>query len=151
MRILQNLENSGSVWDVSISSVTTVFLPGTYSVGGPSGMTLTISKGVSSSVTGTISASVTAQAGVIFASASTTLGVSLALSQTVTDSVGGSMVVPSNVASGYLTLGSVGRSFTATATQYNNNCVVIAGPYTGPVTGASTVYYVQPSWLPFTP
>jgi hypothetical protein len=138
-----------SNWDVSITNVSRVYVPGTYQVSGSAGVELELAVGWDTTVTGTISAEATMEAGVIFAKASTTVGVSLALSRTMTNSVSMTATVPANVPEAYMELGAEGRSFSYVATRYNSNCVVIEQK-SGPATGATMRLYGYLSWVGFT-
>jgi hypothetical protein len=137
-----------SNWDVGITNVSRVYVPGTFRVGGSPGALITIAVGFDTTVTGTISAEATVEAGVIFAKASTTVGMSLALSRTMTNSASVSATAPADATAPYIELGAEGRSFSYVATRYNSNCVVIEQK-SGPATGATTTLYGYLSWVGF--
>jgi hypothetical protein len=98
--------------------------PNSSVTGGP-GVTLSISTSTNFTVTGTVSTSATATAGVILAQASVTAGVSLAVSKSGTTTNSGAWTVPSNYQVGRLAIGSY--KYSGTVTQYleNSSCTLI--------------------------
>lgn len=105
------------------------------SVSGDGGITLSLSRSKTYTVTGTISGSTSAEAGVIFAKASATVGASVALSHSSTITSGGTWTVPSNWAGGRLTAGSMKYGGGWKKFQELPNCSLVlnkSGTWNGP-------------------
>ncbi|NYE93988.1 hypothetical protein FHU41_000209 [Psychromicrobium silvestre] len=137
---------SSSNVDIAISQVARHYVKGSYRLAGSPGAHLTIAAGTTSTITGTITLSTTVEAGAIFAKASVSAGVSLALSKATTVTYSVSATIPSQ--GGYIELGADGRSFAWTATRYNNNCVV-SSHQVGSAVGATSTPYGYLSWVGF--
>jgi len=73
---------------------------------GSSGVTLSITKGVSKTIGGSLTGTSSAEAGAIFAKASVSLAISVEYSRTTTTTFGGSWTVPDNQDTGWLEVGT---------------------------------------------
>lgn len=84
---------------------------------GKSGGTLTISKGTTQTWSGSITGTTTAEAGVIFAKASASVGITISSSRTQSLTVGYSWTVPSTQSTGWIEAGN--RGYNVKYTKYN--------------------------------
>ncbi|MDR1213126.1 MAG: hypothetical protein LBK54_03410 [Propionibacteriaceae bacterium] len=134
-----------SKWDITITNMQQVYIPGGNRASGDPGLTISVSGEVSITATGTISPALTIQTDAIFARASAQAEISLALTQTIKQEISASATVPDGVQYGYAELGLSGRSFSATITRYNRNCVAIER-YSGSAIGASPIPHFYLSW-----
>lgn len=138
-------ECSGNGPDISVSNVSTVYVPGDFRAYGDGGAVLTISAGQSSTVNADISVSGTVTADAVVASASQTICVSLGVSQTVSQDASGSYTVPDGLTGQYIELGAAGRAFDWTATTYNSNCVETDSQSSSSVAPSGSPYFYK-SW-----
>lgn len=90
---------------------------------GASGGTLTISAGKQTTVSGSLQGTASAEAGVIFAKASASVGISIGLSKTVTVTNSYSWKVPASQSVGWIELGSAGYQITWSKGYYSTPCV----------------------------
>lgn len=106
-----------------VSGAKTVFVPDPGKrVYGATGVTLSITAAKGTSWTGTVSASGTAEIGLIVASAKETYGGSYSWGKTTTVTLGGTWKVPSSQKTGWLALGSQGSHMNWITTQTQPNC-----------------------------
>jgi hypothetical protein len=89
---------------------------------GQAGGTLSISRGTTKTISGTLQTTVSADAGVIFASVSTTVGISVGLSKSVTTTAGYTWQVPSSQSVGWVEMGSHGYQISWRYGSYNSSC-----------------------------
>lgn len=89
---------------------------------GASGGVLSISRGKTVTVTGSLTTTATAEAGVIFAQASASVGVSVGLSKAVTTTVGYTWAVPKTQPEGWVEMGSHGYTVDWTFGHYVSPC-----------------------------
>lgn len=102
---------------------------------GQKGVTLGIAKGTSWTIGGSVTGTVKAEAGVIFAKAETSLAITVSLSRTTTTTFSGSWTVPKSQSVGWLEVGTnQGYSFKWTKYHYNAPCTkVVEGSGTAKV------------------
>ncbi|WP_029146015.1 hypothetical protein [Microbacterium luticocti] len=91
-------------------------------VTGPGGTTISISRGAGTTFSVDVSASATAEAGVIFAKASATLGISVSNTWTSNTTYRDSWAIPKSYSRGYLAIGNPKYRITATVTYQSPNC-----------------------------
>lgn len=137
------LNVAGSCQTVEIINVGKAYVAGDKRFHGSPGANLTLSRGESSTVTGTMSVSTEVEAGVIFASASVQIGVSLSLSKTTSIDYSVSATVPAE--GGYIELGAQGISFDWVVTKYSYGVPIKA--LTGTAVGATPDPYAYLSWV----
>lgn len=90
---------------------------------GQRGVTLSISKGVSKTIGGSVTGTASAEAGVIFAKASASLSISVEVSRTTTTTFGASWKVPKKQAVGWLKVGTRnGHTFKWQRYHYASPC-----------------------------
>lgn len=108
--------------EISISNKKKIYMASKGSrVYGDRGVTLSISKGVSHTISGQITGTVSVEAGVLFAKASASLAVTVGASVTTTTNIGGSWKVTQKV--GWLEVGTLhGYSFSWTKFHYRAPC-----------------------------
>jgi hypothetical protein len=93
---------------------------------GQSGVTLSISKGVSKTIGGSVTGTGSAEAGVIFAKASVSLAISVQYSRTTTTTFGASWTVPKSQPTGWLEVGTNnGYTFRWKRYHYRSPCTVV--------------------------
>jgi hypothetical protein len=111
---------------------------------GQRGVTLSISKGVSKTIGGSVTGTGTAEAGLIFAKASASLSISVEVSRTTTTTFGASWKVPKSQDVGWLEVGTRnGHTFTWERYHYASPCnkvVDASGRGRGPTRNASLMF-----------
>jgi hypothetical protein len=101
--------SSGTIYTLTKTSEAYRAPSASLRVYGDPGTTVSISRGTTNTITGSISTVSEAEAGVIFAKASVSLGISVAKSKSVTTTVGGSYKIPGSASKrGWIELGSMG-------------------------------------------
>jgi len=93
---------------------------------GSGGGTITIEKGESVETGGSLSATTTAEAGVVFAKASVSVGVTISKSWSTSLSKSYSWTVPSARTSGWIEMGSVGYKITYERGHYKSPCTWVS-------------------------
>ncbi|WP_299955380.1 hypothetical protein [uncultured Modestobacter sp.] len=94
---------------------------GAYRAYGQGGGTITITKGQTTTTTGTLQTTASVEAGVIFSKVSASVGVSVALSKAVTTTAGYSWTVP-GTGQGWVEMGSYGYQIHWEKGHYNSPC-----------------------------
>ncbi|MBB5866813.1 hypothetical protein F4553_000192 [Allocatelliglobosispora scoriae] len=89
---------------------------------GQAGGTLSISQGQSTTVSGSLQTTVSADAGVVFAKVGTSVGVTVGLSSQVTTTIGYTWTVPSNQSTGWIEMGSHGYQISWYKGYYISPC-----------------------------
>ena len=111
---------------------------------GDSGITLSISKGVSKTIGGSVTGTASAEAGVIFAKASASLAISVQGSRTTTTTFSGTWTVPKSQKTGWLEVGTYdGYTFKWSRYHYASPCrkvVDAKGTGKGPTRSASLAF-----------
>ena len=111
---------------------------------GQSGVTLSISKGVSKTIGGSLTGTSAAEAGAIFAKASVSLAISVQYSRTTTTTFGGSWTVPKNQSTGWLEVGTKGGyTFKWKRYHYRTPCTKVVdghGTARGPKKSAALMF-----------
>jgi hypothetical protein len=121
-----------------LTSQSAQFVPNTATrVYGQSGGTLSIQKGTTTTVSGSLQTTVSADAGVIFAQVSTSVGITVGLSKAVTTTVGYSWAVPSSQPTGWLEMGAHGYQISWKYGSYNSHCQFVT-TRTGSLSGVSS-------------
>lgn len=98
---------------------------GAYRAYGQGGGTITVSKGKTVTLSGTLQSTVSADAGVIFAKVSASVGVSVGLSKAVTATSSYSYAVPAGVSQGWVEMGSHGYQIHWEKGHYASPCTWI--------------------------
>ncbi len=88
--------------------------------------TITVSKGTTKTVSGSLQTTVSADAGVIFAKVSTSVGISVGLSKAVTTNSSYSWTVPKSEGTGYVEMGSHGYRISWRYGSYSAGCQFVA-------------------------
>jgi hypothetical protein len=111
---------------------------------GQSGVTLSISKGVSKTIGGSVTGTGTAEVKAIFAKASVSLAISVQYSRTTTTTFGGSWTVPKSQRVGWLEVGTrSGYTFKWKRYHYRSPCRVVVdarGIAKGPKKSAALMF-----------
>lgn len=111
---------------------------------GQSGVTLSITKGVSKTIGGSVTGTASAEAGVIFAKASVSLAISVQYSRTTTTTFGASWTVPKKQKVGWLEVGTRGGyTFRWKRYHYVSPCRVVVdahGTAKGPKKTAALMF-----------
>jgi len=134
-------------WEVGVSNVKSIYMPSTVRATGSVGAVITITIGTTVSVSSSTSASVTVGLSSVLASVSATAGVTLTSSNTFSTTYALTGTIPS--AGAYIEWGTVGRSFSYTAKQYDANCNVLKTE-SGTGKGTTKTPYGYLSWVGFT-
>jgi hypothetical protein len=98
--------------------------------------TITVAKGTTKTVSGSLQTTISADAGVIFAKVSTSVGISVGLSKAVTTNSSYAWTVPRSQATGYVEMGSHGYRITWRYGSYNSACQFVA-QRTGQLSGVT--------------
>jgi hypothetical protein len=98
--------------------------------------TIIVSKGTTKTVSGSLQTTVSAEAGVIFAKVSTSIGLSVGLSRAVTTDSSYSWAVPKSQATGYVEMGSHGYRISWRYGSYNSSCQFVT-QRTGQLSGVT--------------
>jgi hypothetical protein len=111
---------------------------------GQSGVTLSISKGVSKTIGGSVTGTGTAEVKAIFAKASVSLAISVQYSHTTTTTFGGSWTVPKSQRTGWLEVGTrSGYTFKWKRYHYKSPCTMVVdarGTAKGPKKSAALMF-----------
>lgn len=113
---------------------------GTSRIYGSAGGTLTIAAGTSKTISGSLQTTASAEAGVVFAKASVSVGVTIGLSKTVTTTNSYSWVVPANQNPGWIELGSAGYQISWTKGTWQSPCTWVQTG-SGSILGATSNQY----------
>jgi hypothetical protein len=89
---------------------------------GQSGGTLSITKNRTITVSGSLQTTLSADAGIVLADVSTSVGITVGLSYAVTTTTGYSWTVPSTQSTGWIEMGAHGYSISWTKGHYNSPC-----------------------------
>jgi hypothetical protein len=122
-----------------------IYIPARHGrVYGQSGVTLSISKGVSKTIGGSLTGTSSAEAGVIFAKASVSLAISVQYARTTTTTFGGSWTVPKKQSVGWLEVGTRGGyTFKWQRYHYRTPCTKVVdahGTAKGPRKSAALMF-----------
>jgi len=134
-------------WEVGVSNVKSIYMPSSVRAMGSVGVQVSIGQGTSVSVSSSTSASVTVGLSSVLASVSAAAGVTLTGSYTFSTPSTLTGTIPSSGA--YIEWGTVGRSFSYTAKQYDANCNVLKTE-SGTGKGTTKTPYGYVSWVGFT-
>jgi hypothetical protein len=104
---------------------------------GRSGGNLAIEQDITRTISGTLQTTVSADAGVIFAKVSTSVGVSVGLSKSVASAAGYTWRVPSNQSVGWVEMGSHGYQISWRYGSYNSSCGFVTSR-SGSLSGATS-------------
>lgn len=107
---------------------------------GSPGGTLTIASGTSKAISGSLQTTASAEAGVVFAKASVSVGVTIGLTRTVTTTNSYSWVVPADQNPGWIELGSAGYQINWTKGSWQSPCTWVQTG-SGRVLGATSNQY----------
>jgi hypothetical protein len=111
---------------------------------GQSGVTLSISKGVSKTIGGSVTGTGTAEVKAIFAKASVSLAISVQYSRSTTTTFGGSWTVPKSQRTGWLEVGTrSGYTFKWKRYHYRSPCKMVVdaqGTAKGPRKSAALMF-----------
>lgn len=134
------------------TSETSVYIGDTSTrIYGAPGGTLGIQKAKAWTASGSITGTTTADAGVVFANVSASVGVTVGLSRTTTTTVSYTWTVPTNVSSGWVEVGGHGYKITYDKGHYVSPCTWVSVQRNTVYGVTSNTYFMNSVAYPATP